>query len=193
MQYHVILIHVIMLLNCVIFHQPWCNFNNFQDLLDTDMSMKFNLIFWYLYLCHRADIWLISHNKIQHCSHSQGKKWHILSCAFSTVLHLNTLEPRQKGCRFTDYTFKSISLNENFWILNEGSLKYAPYGLIFNMAAFVHIMAWHRTGAKPLSEAMLVCCIDTYMHDSTSMKLTHSLCCFTITCKDNFKALNEIN
>ena len=31
------------------------------------------------------------------------------------------------------------------------------------------VMAWCRRGDKPLSEAMLICCTDTYMHHSASM------------------------
>ena len=42
--------------------------------------------------------------------------------------------------------FQCIFLNENFWILNEISLKYVPQGLIDNMASLVQIMAWRRSG-----------------------------------------------
>ena len=43
---------------------------------------------------------------------------------------------------------------EKFRILNNMSLKYVPRGLIDNIAALVQMMAWRRTGDKPLSEAM---------------------------------------
>ena len=52
---------------------------------------------------------------------------------------------------------------------NEIALKYVPYGLIDNMAALVQIMAWRRAGDKPLSEAMLVCFADAYMHHMASI------------------------
>ena len=52
-------------------------------------------------------------------------------------------------------------------------LKYVFYGLISNMTALVEIMAWHRTGDKPLSEAMLVCCTDANMRHSTPMLPWH--------------------
>ena len=42
------------------------------------------------------------------------------------------------------------------------SLKYVPQGLFDNMSALVQIMAWCRTGNKPLSEPLLVCCTDLY-------------------------------
>ena len=51
---------------------------------------------------------------------------------FEPVMIWNTLRSRQNGCQFTDI-FKCISFNENFWILNEIPLKYAPRDLIDNM------------------------------------------------------------
>ena len=83
---------------------------------------------------------------------------------------LNTLRPRQNGRLFADL-FKCVSLNENLWILNKIWLKYVPWGLIDNMAAWVQIMAWRRTGDKPLSEPMLVCYTGAYMRHSASMKV----------------------
>ena len=76
---------------------------------------------------------------------------------------------KQNGCHFTDNTFKCIFLNENFWILNEVSLKYDLLGLIDNMATFVQIMAWHQAGTKPLSEPVLVCFTDSCMHHLASL------------------------
>ena len=83
---------------------------------------------------------------------------------------LNTLRPRQNGHHFTDDISEGIFFNESVWILNEISLKYIPWGLIYNMAALVQIMAWHWTGDKPLSEAMLVCCTDAYRHHWASTR-----------------------
>ena len=68
-----------------------------------------------------------------------------------------------------DGIFKWISLKENFLILNKISLKYVSLGLIDNMAALVQIMAWRRTGDKPLSEPMMAYCTDAYMRLSASM------------------------
>ena len=42
-------------------------------------------------------------------------------------------------------------------------LKFAPEVLIVNNPALVKIMAWHRIGNKPLSEAMMIQFTDTYM------------------------------
>ena len=69
---------------------------------------------------------------------------------------INTLRPRQNGRHFVDGTFKSIFMNENVWIQIKISLKFVPKGPINNNPAFVQIMAWRRSGDKPLSEPMMV-------------------------------------
>ena len=70
--------------------------------------------------------------------------------------HFNTLRPRQNGRRFADNTFKCIFLNENVWISIKISLKFVPKGPMNNNPALVQIMAWRRSGDKPLSEPMMV-------------------------------------
>ena len=69
---------------------------------------------------------------------------------------LNTLRLRQNGRHFADDMFKCIFLNENVWIPIEISLKFVPKGPINNIPALVQIMAWRRSGDKPLSEPMMV-------------------------------------
>ena len=69
---------------------------------------------------------------------------------------LNTLRPRQNGHHFADDTFKRISLNENVRISIKISLKFVPKGPINNNPALVQIMAWRRSGDKPLSESMRI-------------------------------------
>ena len=68
----------------------------------------------------------------------------------------NTMRPRQNGRHFADDMFKCIFLNENLWIPIEISLKFVPRGSINNIPALVQIMAWRRSGDKPLSEPMMV-------------------------------------
>ena len=68
---------------------------------------------------------------------------------------LNTLRPRQNGRHFADI-LKCIFLNENVWIPIKTSLKFVPKGPINNIPTLVQIMAWRRSGDKPLSESMLV-------------------------------------
>ena len=53
-------------------------------------------------------------------------------------------------------TFKCILVIENVWILIKIPLKsVVPQGPIDNIPALVQIMAWRRTGDKPLSETMM--------------------------------------
>ena len=51
-----------------------------------------------------------------------------------------------------DDIFKCIFMNEKFCILIQIPLKFVPKGPINNKPALVQIMAWRRTGDKPLSE-----------------------------------------
>ena len=70
-------------------------------------------------------------------------------------LMFNTLRPRQNVCHFPDNIFKWIFLNENVWISIKISLKFLPRSPVNNIPALVQIMAWCRSGAKPLSEPMM--------------------------------------
>ena len=51
-----------------------------------------------------------------------------------------------------DTIFQWIFLNENVWISIKISLKFVPMVPINNIPALVQIMAWRRSGDKPLSE-----------------------------------------
>ena len=69
---------------------------------------------------------------------------------------VNTLRLRQNGRHFLpDDIFKCIFLNENTWISIKISLKFVPKGPINKIPALVQIMAWRRSGDKPLSEPMM--------------------------------------
>ena len=72
------------------------------------------------------------------------------------VYDINSLRPRQNGRHFADDICKCIFLNENVRISIKISLKFVPKGLINNNPALVQIMAWRRSGDKPLSEPMMV-------------------------------------
>ena len=60
------------------------------------------------------------------------------------------------GRNFSDDIFKCIFLNENVWIFIKISLMFVPKGLINNIPALYHMMAWCMPGDKPLSEPMMV-------------------------------------
>ena len=62
-----------------------------------------------------------------------------------------------------DDNFKCIFGYENDRIPIRISLKFVPRSLIDNKPVLVQLMAWRRTGDKPLPEPMLPQFIDAYM------------------------------
>ena len=62
-----------------------------------------------------------------------------------------------------DDIFKCIFLFENYRIPIQISLKFVPKSPIDNKPAMVHVMAWCRTGNKPLPEPMMTQFTDAYM------------------------------
>ena len=66
------------------------------------------------------------------------------------------IEAETNGRHFADDIFKCIFFNENAWISLNISLKFVPKVRINNIPALVQIMAWRRSGDKPLSEPMMV-------------------------------------
>ena len=70
--------------------------------------------------------------------------------------HVNTWRQRQDGRHFADDVFTCIFFNENCCILITFSLKYVRKGPIDDNRALVQIMAWRRSGDKPLSEPMTI-------------------------------------
>ena len=73
-------------------------------------------------------------------------------CACRCPSTVNTLRPKQDGRHFPNDIFKCIFLNENAQISLKKSLKFVPKVWINNIPALVQIMAWRRSGDKPLSE-----------------------------------------
>ena len=64
--------------------------------------------------------------------------------------------------KITDDIFKSI-FNESVWIPIPISLKFVPKGSIDYNSTLVQVVAWHRTGEKPLPESMLTQFTDAYI------------------------------
>ena len=64
--------------------------------------------------------------------------------------------------KITDDIFETI-FNENVWISITDSLKFDSKGPIDYKSALVQVMAWHRTGEKPLPESMLTQLTDAYI------------------------------
>ena len=81
--------------------------------------------------------------------------------------------------KITDDIFKSI-FNESVWISITISLKFIPKGPIDYKSALVQVMAWHRTGEKPLPESMLTKFTDAYIYTALGgNKITKSGRSFT--------------
>ena len=74
----------------------------------------------------------------------------------SYIILINTLRSRRNEQHFADEIFKRIFFDENVWISITIPLKFVPKGPINNIPALVQIMAWRRSGDKPLSEPMMV-------------------------------------
>ena len=62
-----------------------------------------------------------------------------------------------------DDNFNCIFLNENDTILIQISLKYVPSTPTDNKPSLVQVMAWRRTGDKPLLGPMMTQFTDAYM------------------------------
>ena len=67
----------------------------------------------------------------------------------------NSSHPEQNGRHFEDDVFKWIFGDWYFCIMIKISLKFVPKDPIGNKLALVQVMAWRRTGDKPLPELML--------------------------------------
>ena len=82
----------------------------------------------------------------------------------TTSIRLTLLvSPEQLGRHFADNIISCIFVNEKFCILIKISLKFVPKGPISHNPVLVQVMAWCRTGDKPLPEAMLIQFTDAYM------------------------------
>ena len=60
-------------------------------------------------------------------------------------------------------------LEWNVYISIKISLNFVPRGPVDNIPSLGQMMAWHRSGDKPLSEPMVVYFTDAYMRHSASM------------------------
>ena len=107
---------------------------------------------WFIFYLHKAILAVkvnseISRNILLDIKHDRT---YVIKDSF------NTLRPRRNEQPFADDIFKCIFFNENVRIHIKVSLKFVPKGQINNIPALVQIMAWRRSGDKPLSEPMMV-------------------------------------
>ena len=82
----------------------------------------------------------------------QGKMW---KSHVKNIFHIPRWPVGGKS-NYADDIFKRIFFNKNVWISIKISLKFVPKDPINNIPALVQIMAWRRSGDKPLSEPMMV-------------------------------------
>ena len=92
---------------------------------------------------------------------------------FEILSYFNWFHSVQNGLHFADDIFIYIFMNEKLCISIQFLLKFIPEGLIDNMSALVKVMAWHRTGDKPLPEPRLTWFTDGYMRPLGGDELTH--------------------
>ena len=69
--------------------------------------------------------------------------------------HLNTLRPRQNGCRFADI-FKRIFFNENVWISIKISLKFVPINMLVGSLTHICVTRPHWVNSTFLRDCMLL-------------------------------------
>ena len=79
----------------------------------------------------------------------------VYQCLKMYVPFVNKLRPRKNGHHFPDDIFKWLFLDEIFWISIEIILRFVPRGPLNNIPTLIYIMAWCRSGDKPLSEPMM--------------------------------------
>ena len=96
--------------------------------------------------------------------HNKETKKYVTGSSFI----FNTLRSRQNGRHFPDDIFQCIFLNEIVYISIKISLKFVSKGPINNIPALGQIIAWPRSGDKPLSEPLSEP-TDAYMSHSASV------------------------
>ena len=74
----------------------------------------------------------------------------------SSPIHYQQIEDETKGRPFFRRHFQLHFFNENVRISITIPLKFVPKGPINNIPALVQMMAWRRSGDKPLYEPMMV-------------------------------------
>ena len=129
------------------------------------MLAPWTLLFGYLNWCWISVRWVVRNNlkwvkfEKHYKSFLRENVFGYVVCKMRAILLrpqcVNTLRPIQNGSHFANTIFKFIFLNENCCISIQILLKFVPKGQINNKTALVQIMAWRRTGDKPLSEPIM--------------------------------------
>ena len=141
------------------FSEIWIKIQNFSFV---KMHLKISFVNWRPF-CPGGVNWTLG-NKFQWNVNENGTIFigdnaFENDCKISPFLSrlqcVNSSPPGQNGCHFSYYAFKCIFMKEKFCILIPISLKFVPKGAINSKLALVQVVAWRRTGDKPLPELML--------------------------------------
>ena len=87
----------------------------------------------------------------------------MVQCKTAVTPMLTHLPLDKIAANLADDIFKCIILNENDRISIQISLKFVPRSPIDYKPALVQVMAWRRTGNKPVPEPMMTQFTDAYM------------------------------
>ena len=133
------------------FHCKWQTKHKQKYICHLDMSIDHGIYFPITVNC---DVENVSNGVIRMAKNQQEFP--------NNISGFNSSLPEQNGCHFADVIFKCIYKDDN-WILIQIPLQFVPNNPIDNKRALVQIMAWRRTGDKPVFETMLTQFIDAYM------------------------------
>ena len=113
----------------------------------------------YSLYCEEVWMWCGQFTAYQHLKTS----WNIIMLTIKPHDTVNSSSSGHNSSHSADGTFKPIFIKENYCILIRISLKFVPKGPIDNKPVLVQVMAWRRSGDKPLPEPTLAQFTDTYM------------------------------
>ena len=134
-----------------------------QDQTDIDTLVRI-FIQHYYFMCYFYPIYVYGTtiswtNTCRDCIPEIGsidrKESMVLTTKSPNCISFKTFRPRQNGRHFPDDIFKCTFLNGNVRISIKISLKIVPESPINNIPALVPIMAWRRSGDKPLAEPIM--------------------------------------
>ena len=120
-------------------------------------TILFNLVFDNLAKMNVGQIWYDSKRRMLVWMKSNCRVTgyfahaHAQAYRFPTSPLVNSSPLNKMAAILEDDIFSSVFLNETDRIPIQISLKFVPRSPIDNKAAFVQVMAWRRTGDKPLS------------------------------------------
>ena len=123
-------------------------------------GQKWHMHWWHLILKNN---WTDYRNRMSDVSISLPRIFYTELTYACVLTHLSL---DKMAAILADDIFKGIFLNETDKIPIQISLKLVPRSPIDNKSALVRVMAWRRTGDKPLPEPMMSQFTDAYMRHS---------------------------